>query len=121
VVDEIRGALGRLLDFLGFLRSSFGELVDAGERFEVLCSVARDGTEAIPRGPPPPLPWYFGELRTGRMVVLPNIPEDFPPEATAEIEGDCRRTMHQIAKDLRLTSRSADARRRDALVGDAAS
>ena len=91
VVDEITGALGRLLDFLGFDRCSFGELVDAGERVEVLCSVARDGTQVIPRGPPPPLPWYFGELRAGRMVVLPNIPDDFPPAATAEVEY-CART-----------------------------
>ncbi len=91
VIDEITRALGRLLDFLGFDRSSFGEFVDAGERFEVLCSVARDVAAAIPRGPPPPLPWYFSELRAGRMVVLPNIPEDFPPEATEEIEY-CART-----------------------------
>ncbi|MFY9974737.1 MAG: sigma 54-interacting transcriptional regulator [Chromatiaceae bacterium] len=91
VIDEIAGALGRLLDFLGFDRCGFGEFVDAGERFEILCSVARDGTEAIPLGPPPLLPWYFGELRAGRMVVLQHIPADLPPEASAEAEY-CRRT-----------------------------
>ncbi|NCA71062.1 MAG: GAF domain-containing protein [Sphingobacteriia bacterium] len=90
VVDEIVGALRRLLEFLGFDRCSFAEKLSDG-RFEILCSVAREGTEAIPLGPPPALPWYFGELAAGRMVVLTNTPTDFPPAATAEI-ALCTRT-----------------------------
>jgi transcriptional regulator with GAF, ATPase, and Fis domain len=90
VIDEIELALGRLLEFLGFDRCSFGQLTDATGAFEVLCSVARDGIEPTPRGPPPPLPWYFGELRAGRIVALRDAPNDFPGEATAEVEY-CRR------------------------------
>jgi len=86
VIGEIERALGCLLDFLGFDRCSFGELIGPDGPIEVLCSAARDGFEVTPLGPAPPLPWYFGELQAGRTVVLPNIPADFPPQATAEIE-----------------------------------
>ena len=86
VVEEIANGLQRLLDFLGFDRCGFGELRDADAPFEVLCSVARTGIEATPLGPAPPLRWYFGELRAGHIVALPDIPADFPPQATAEIE-----------------------------------
>ena len=30
------------------------------------------------------LPWYVGELREGRPVILPHLPEALPPEAVAE-------------------------------------
>ena len=30
------------------------------------------------------LPWYVGELREGRAVILPHLPEALPPEAVAE-------------------------------------
>ncbi len=90
VVPEIADATRRLLEFLGFDRSSFAEKGNDGH-FEILCSVAREGTEAIPPGQSPPLPWYFGELAAGRIVVLPNIPADLPPAAKAEIEF-CART-----------------------------
>ena len=86
VIDEIAGALRRLIDFLGFDRCSFGELMGPDGPFQVLCSVARDGFEATPLGPAPSLPWYFGELRAGRTVVLPNIPANLPPQAKVEIE-----------------------------------
>jgi len=91
VVEEIAAALKRLIDFLGFDRSGFGEVVDATGQFEVRCSAVRDGIEPTPLGPAPPLPWYFGELGAGRVVMLRNIPADFPPQATAEIEY-CERT-----------------------------
>jgi transcriptional regulator with GAF, ATPase, and Fis domain len=31
------------------------------------------------------LPWYAGELRAGRAVILPHLPEALPPEAVAEL------------------------------------
>jgi hypothetical protein len=37
VLDEIAGALKRLIDFLGFDRGGFGEVVNADGRFEVHC------------------------------------------------------------------------------------
>ncbi|MCG6861384.1 MAG: sigma 54-interacting transcriptional regulator [Chromatiaceae bacterium] len=90
VIDEISGALARLIDFLGFDRCTFGEFVDDAGGFDVLCSVARDGIETTPRGLGLSLPWYFGELQAGRLVVAAAIPDDFPPEAEVEIEY-CRR------------------------------
>jgi transcriptional regulator with GAF, ATPase, and Fis domain len=32
----------------------------------------------------PPLPWYAGQVREGRPLVLPTLPEELPPEAEAE-------------------------------------
>ncbi len=90
VIDEIKRALERLIDFLGFDRCSFGEFVGDDGRLNVLCSVARDGIETTPRGPGPSLPWYLRELKAGRIVVLADTPADFPAEAAAEIEY-CRR------------------------------
>ena len=106
VIDEIEGALARLVYFLGFDRCSFGEFAGVEGAFEVLCSVARDGIETIPRGPPPPLHWYFGELQAGRIVALPDIPGDLPREATAEAEY-CRRTGQRssLAIPLRVGGR----------------
>jgi hypothetical protein len=52
VVDEIAGALRRLIDFLGFDRSGFGELADPDGPFEVLCFAVRDGIEPCPLGDP---------------------------------------------------------------------
>ncbi|NEX22467.1 AAA domain-containing protein [Thiorhodococcus mannitoliphagus] len=85
VIDEIAGALARLIDFLGFDRCSFGEFIHDAGPIEILCSVARDGIDPTPRGLGPPLPWYFDRLRAGHLVVLPAIPEGFPAEATAEV------------------------------------
>jgi transcriptional regulator with GAF, ATPase, and Fis domain len=94
VLREIERALLRLLDFLGFDRSSFAEFVADEGRLDVLCSVTQNGVEPMPHGPAPKWPWYIGELRAGRMVVLPNIPEGFPAEATAEIEYCLRSGLH---------------------------
>ena len=63
VIAEIEAALGRLVDFLGFDHSSFGEFRDEDSPVVVLCSVARNGVEPCPLGVGPPLSWYFGALR----------------------------------------------------------
>ena len=86
VIIEIEQALTRLLDFLGFDRSSFGEFREVAAPLEVLCSVSRQGFEPFPLGEVPPLPWYFDRLRTGQLLVLPDLPADLPPEAEAEAE-----------------------------------
>ncbi|MTW20604.1 sigma 54-interacting transcriptional regulator [Allochromatium palmeri] len=86
VITEIEAALARLVDFLGFDRSSFGEFRDEASPVEVLCSVARNGIEPSPLGAGPPLPWYFGALRAGQLLVLPDLPTDLPPEAQSESE-----------------------------------
>ena len=46
---EIEDVLGRILDFLGFDRSTVFEFGDAGS-IVVLCSTALNGVQAIPRG-----------------------------------------------------------------------
>jgi transcriptional regulator with GAF, ATPase, and Fis domain len=91
VIDEITGALARLVDFLDFDRSSFGEFDDQDGAIEILCSVTRNGVAPLPLGKGPPLPWYFGALRTGRLLVMPDLPADLPPEAGIEAEF-CRRS-----------------------------
>jgi formate hydrogenlyase transcriptional activator len=84
VIDQLRRALERLTDFLGFDRCSFAESSDTDGPFQILCSVSRPGIDAVAPGPAPPFSWYFKELRSGRIVVLTDIPADFPPEATVE-------------------------------------
>ena len=53
-----------------------------------LCSVAVPGVELVPVGTAfgRELTWYAGELRAGRVVLLPSMPDDIPAEAVAEIE-----------------------------------
>ena len=66
VVEELEGALKRLLEFLGFDRCAFWEFV-AGEEQYFLCSVAVEGVEPPARGPvPAKLSWFARELRAGR-------------------------------------------------------
>ena len=104
VIDEIAGALDRLIDCLGFNRCTFGEFVSDDGAFEVLCSVARGDIETTPRGPGPSLPWYFRALRAGRIIVLADIPADFAAEAAAEVEY-CRRIG--LRSNLGITLRVA--------------
>ncbi len=106
MIEEIAGALQRLADFLGFDRSSFGEFATDDGPFEVLCSVARGGIEATLSGLGPSLPWYFRELRAGRMIVLSAIPADLPPQATVEAEY-CRRIglRSNLGIPLRISGR----------------
>ena len=84
VKDEISTALKRLIDFLGFDRSSFGEYSEDLGTLNVLCSVAVEGVDAFPLGPfPKSLAWYFGELCAGRTVAITSI-DDLPPHAEIE-------------------------------------
>ena len=105
VIGETEHALVRLIEFLDFDRSSLGELPANGEQFEILCSASRHGAEPTPRGPAPPLPWYFGELLAGRAVAF-STPADLPAEAVAEAEY-CRRTglRSNLAIPLRVGGR----------------
>ena len=53
-----------------------------------LCSVAIPGVELVPVGTAfgKELTWYAGELRAGRVVLMPSLPDDLPAEAVAEAE-----------------------------------
>jgi PAS domain S-box-containing protein len=82
---EIESALKRLLEFLGFDRSNFGEFAADGQ-VTILCSVAKDGVERYPPGPAPAfLSWYNGQLRAGKIIHVRSL-DDLPPEAIGETE-----------------------------------
>ncbi len=82
---EIESALKRLLEFLGFDRSNFGEFTADGQ-VTILCSVAKDGVERYPPGPAPAfLSWYNGQLRAGKIIHVRSL-DDLPPEAIGETE-----------------------------------
>ncbi len=86
VDDEISNALKRLIDFLGFDRSSFGEYSQDLGTLNVLCTVAVEGVELMPLGPfPKAFTWFLGELRAERIVSVSSI-EDLPPDAVVERE-----------------------------------
>ncbi|MEY6432831.1 sigma 54-interacting transcriptional regulator [Thioalkalicoccus limnaeus] len=110
VVDEIGRALAQLIEHLGFHRASFAEIRGQGEPIEVICSAVRAGCQAMPTGPAPDLPWYLGELAAGRLVVLPRIPEDLPPQARVEAEY-CQRVglRSNLGIPLRVGGRVAAA------------
>ncbi len=86
MLDDVEGALYRLIEFLGFDRSSLGELEADGKGFKVTCSAAREGFERVQRGPAPRLPWFLGEIAAGRAIAMASMPEDLPREAVAEAE-----------------------------------
>jgi GAF domain-containing protein len=91
VEAEIAAAMRHLIAFLGFDRSTlFTCELDAG-RLVTLLSVAVPGADPIPPGHASRLPWYVQQLAGGRPVILSRIPDDLPPEATAEREY-CART-----------------------------
>jgi len=86
LVGEIARALEALLGFLDVDRSTFFEFLPA-DQTEVLCSVAVAGVQAMPRGPfPAQMHWYLGELRAGRSIAVPRVPEGLPPDAAREAE-----------------------------------
>jgi transcriptional regulator with GAF, ATPase, and Fis domain len=86
VEAEIAGAMRRLIDFLGFDRSTlFTYELDSG-CLTALLSVADPAVESIPPGRVSSLPWYVRQLASGRPVIVQRIPDDLPPEATAERE-----------------------------------
>jgi PAS domain S-box-containing protein len=80
VVAEIEIALKKLIEFLGFDRSSFAEFTDEGKA-NFICTVAAEGVVPLPVGPvPEPLSWFVSELLAGRPAIIRSY-EDFPPEA----------------------------------------
>jgi FixJ family two-component response regulator/signal transduction histidine kinase len=86
LTDEIRRALHRLIDFFGCDRCTYSQFAADG----TLNIVASVGVPGI--GPLRPgafgegKAWFLGELRVGRMVVLPALPKGLPPHAKAEAE-----------------------------------
>jgi transcriptional regulator with GAF, ATPase, and Fis domain len=87
--EEVEGhlvaALRGLLDALDIDRCGIALFDEATEGLTTFCNAGRPG---IPEQPPvdlaPLLPWYARQVRDGRTLVLPHLPEGLPPEAAAE-------------------------------------
>jgi transcriptional regulator with GAF, ATPase, and Fis domain len=101
---EIAAAMRRLIDFLGFDRSTlFAYEVEPGHLVGLL-SIAVPGVKTVPLGNPRPLPWYVQQLASGRPVIVPRLPDDLPSEAVAERE-HCARTGLRSNLTVPLESR----------------
>jgi transcriptional regulator with GAF, ATPase, and Fis domain len=86
VAEEIRDGLLALLGFLDVDRHTFFEVTEQGS-LVALCSVGVPGVEPIPLGPFfEQARWFREQLRLGRVVCCPRLPEDLPPEAVWEAE-----------------------------------
>jgi len=108
VFAEIQKALQRLVEFFGYDRCTFSEFA-ADESLNILCSAAAKGFEPHPTGPfNTQLTWFFDELRAGRIIALPEMPDGLPAQAVAEAEY-CRRTglRSHLSIPLRAGGRTA--------------
>ncbi|MBX3426955.1 MAG: hypothetical protein KF688_14850 [Pirellulales bacterium] len=83
--DQIETALRRLGEFLGVGRSSFAEFSpDKLDMVVTHCYVA-PGVEPFPLViVEERLPWYARQIRAGRVLRFQRLPDELPPEATAE-------------------------------------
>lgn len=84
--ETIDRGLKALVEFLGNDRSTLGEFADDARHIVVTHCYAVPGCEPFPRGPcgDDLLPWYIGQFRGGKSVLLRRIPEDLPSEAAHE-------------------------------------
>jgi formate hydrogenlyase transcriptional activator len=84
VEPRIDGALREIIAFLGFDRGTLAEFAESDGMLHVVCSAWMPSIEPVPKGPYA-LPWIVNELRQGRLVSLPSIPDCVPPEAGLEL------------------------------------
>ena len=85
VESEIEQSMSRLIDFLGFDRSSYVEVEGDSDRLVVVCSAAAPSFAPLPRGALAlNMPWVLRELRNGRAVRTSTLPDDLPAEAVEE-------------------------------------
>jgi transcriptional regulator with GAF, ATPase, and Fis domain len=81
VENEIEQSLRQLIEFLGFDRSTIGELKADGTA-HIVCSAAVEDIEPLPRGPVPPfMRWLVEKIRSGDSAIL-RVPQELPPEAS---------------------------------------
>ena len=84
VLAEIDRALQGLVLFFGYDRCTYGELTADGS-LNVIASAALGRIGPHPLGKlDEDRTWYLGELRAGRIVNLPSLPNGLPPEARTE-------------------------------------
>ena len=75
----------QLVEFLDLDRSSVGTFRPDGT-LELAHFAALPGIEPTTEVPFERFDWYMDELRRGRTIALPHLPDDLPPGATAERE-----------------------------------
>jgi FixJ family two-component response regulator/signal transduction histidine kinase len=84
IAVEVDSALDRLVEFLGYDRCTYAEFGPDGY-LNVRWSAAREGIDRMPAGLfGRELRWFTDELRAGRVVALPDLPDCLPPEALTE-------------------------------------
>lgn len=85
-IAEIERALARLIDFFGYDRGTYSEF-ETDSTLQVRASAAARGFAPNPQGQfGADFAWFVGALRAGKVVALPRLPEDLPPQAKAEAE-----------------------------------
>jgi transcriptional regulator with GAF, ATPase, and Fis domain len=87
-LDEALGeSLRGLVETLDVDRSSVQALSEDGASFRITHGFARPGVPPLEFGLQlaTALPWYAEQVRRGRMLVFPRLPEGFPAEARAEL------------------------------------
>jgi FixJ family two-component response regulator/signal transduction histidine kinase len=110
IESQIESALAQLVDRLGYDRCTYGELAVDGS-FVVVCSVAASDLAPLARGPRVTQePWLIDEIRAGRVVALPDLPNGLPADAVIEAEF-CRRVglKSHLSIPLRVGGRIAGA------------
>jgi signal transduction histidine kinase len=85
VDSQIESALGRLVAFLGVDRGGLAELLPDQNQLVITHSYHLPGVPLLPRMMlSEQLPWYAGMICRGEVLRLSRLPDDLPPEATAE-------------------------------------
>lgn len=84
----IDGSLRKLVGFLGNDRSALIEFPQDNGRPMVTHTCAVTGCAPYPQGPIAAgvLPWYIGQIRSGKSVFYRRLPEELPPEAASEAQ-----------------------------------
>jgi FixJ family two-component response regulator/signal transduction histidine kinase len=86
VTTEIRSALNRLVHFFGYDRCTYSEFTADGT-LNIVASATVAGVKPLRPGPfREGLAWFLAELRAGRPLVFPALPEGLPPQAQAEAD-----------------------------------
>jgi two-component system, NarL family, sensor kinase len=87
VDSQIESALRRLVEFLAIDRGGLAELLVAQKQLVITHSYHVPGVPRLPRIiVNDQLPWYARTIYQGEILRLSRLPDDLPPEATAERE-----------------------------------
>jgi signal transduction histidine kinase len=87
VDSQIESALRRIVEFLGMDRGGLAEVLPDQNQLVITHSYHASGAPPQTRMIlDEQLPWYARTIRRGEVLRLCRVPEDLPPEATAERE-----------------------------------